>query len=53
MNTQEESELKVFSSRATRREKWTEKITEKSSRNSNSVTNKHHQQRRVTQVKIV
>jgi len=55
INTQQ-SELKVFSSQATRREKWTEKSLGsefKLSRNSNSVTNKHHQQRRLTPVKIV
>jgi len=52
MNTQQQSELKVFSSRATRREKSLGSEF-KFRRNSNSVTNKHHQQRRVTQVKVV
>jgi len=55
MNTQQQSELKVFPLRATRREKMDEKnhLAANLSRNSNSVTNKQHQQRRLTQVKIV
>ena len=56
MNTQQQSELKVFP-----REQPGKKIGReislgsefKLSRNSNGVTNKHHQQRCLTQVKIV
>jgi len=57
MNTQQQSELKSFFLREQPSEKngrekslWNEF---KLSRNSSSVTNKHHQQRRLTQVKIV
>jgi len=56
MNTEQQSELKDFSSQAAQRENGREKSLGsefKSSSNSNSVTNKHHQQRRLTQVKIV
>jgi len=56
MNTQQQSELKVFSSRATGGKNGREKLLAskfKLSRNSNSVTNKHHQQRRLTKVIIV
>jgi len=56
MNTQQQSELKVFSSRATGEKNGREKSLGgelKLSRNSNSVTNKHHQQRRLTKVIIV
>ena len=57
MNTQQQSELKVFSPREQPGEKnGREKSLSsklKLSRNSNNVTNKHHQQRRLTQVKIV
>jgi len=56
MNTQQQSELKVFSSRATGEKNGREKSFAskfKLSRNSNSVTNKHHQQRRLTKVIIV
>jgi len=55
MNTQQQSELKDFSSPATRRENGQEKSLGSEfnlSRNSSSVTNKHHQQRPLTQVKI-
>ena len=57
MNTQQQSELKAFFPREQPGEKnGREKSLAskfKLSRNSNNVTNKHHQQRRLTQVKIV
>ena len=57
MNAQQQSELKVFSSRQRPGDKnGREKSFGsefKSSRISNSVTAKHRQQRRLTQVKIV
>jgi len=56
MNTQEQIELKVFSSQQPGEKNGREKSLGsefKLSRNSNSVTNKHHQQRCLTQVKTV
>jgi len=56
MNAQQQSELKVFSSRKPGEKNGREKSLGsefKLSSNSNSVTNKHRQQRRLTQVKIV
>jgi len=57
MNTEQQSELKVFFlTRQLGEKNGREKSLGsefKLSRNSNSVTNKHHQQRRLTQVKIV
>jgi len=48
----QQSELKVFFSREQPSEKNGLGSEFKLSRNSNSVTNKHHQQRPLTQVKI-
>ena len=56
MNTQQQSELKVFPREQPGEKNGREKSIAskfKLSRNSNNVTNKHHQQRRLTQVKIV
>jgi len=56
MNIQQESELKVFPREQPGEKSGREKSLGsefKLSRNSNSVTNKHHEQRCLTQVKIV
>ena len=56
MNTQQQSELKVLPRERPDDKNGREKSLGsefKSSRNSSSVTAKHHQQRRLTQVKIV
>jgi len=56
MNTQQQSELKVFPREQPGEKNGREKSLAskfKLSRNSNDVTNKHHQQRRLTQVKII
>ena len=55
MNTEQQSELKVFPREHPGEKNGREKSPGsefKSSRNSNSVTNKHHQQCRLTQIKI-
>jgi len=56
MNTQQQSEVKVFPHERPGDKNGREKSLDsefKSSRNSNSVTAKHNQQRRLTQVKSV
>jgi len=56
MKTEQQSDLKVFPHEQPGEKNGREKSLGsefKSSRNSSSVTNKHHQQCRLTQVKIV